>query len=57
MIRYLTGMGLVFGSVGGMELSTLSPMAASILGVIGLMLAYSPVRDGSLKRLIIEKTK
>jgi len=57
MIRYLTGMGLVFGSVGGMELSTLSPMGAFILGVVGLMLVYSPVRDGSLTRLIIEKTK
>jgi len=50
-------MGLVFGSVGGMELTSLSPMGALFFGIIGLMLAYSPVRDGSLVRLINKKVR
>ena len=52
MIRLITGFALTFGSVGGMEWGTLSPMAAFFLSIIGLMLAIGPVKDGSLYRLI-----
>ena len=52
MIRLITGFALTFGSVGGMELSTLSPLAAFFLSIIGLMFAIGPIIDGSLYRLI-----
>ena len=52
MIRLVTGFALTFGSVGGMEWGTLSPLAAFFLGVLGLLFAVGPVMDGSLYRLI-----
>ena len=52
MIRLVTGFALTFGAGGGMEWGTLSPMAAFFLGVLGLMLAIGPIKDGSIYRLI-----
>ena len=55
MIRFVVGFGVCIGSVGGVELSSLSPIAGCLLGLLGLTLAYTPVRDGSLVRLINKK--
>ena len=51
MIRFVVGFGLCIGSVGGVEWSSLSPIAGFFLGSFGLILSYTPVRDGSLVRL------
>ena len=55
MIRFVVGFGVCIGAVGGVELSSLSPIAGFLLGFLGLALAYTPVRDGSLVRLINKK--
>ena len=55
MIRLVFGFLLLFGSVGGMEFGSLSPIGAFISGIVGLALMYSPVRDGSIYRLIDNK--
>ena len=55
MIRFVVGFGVCIGSVGGVELASLSPIAGFLLGLLGLALAYTPVRDGSLVRLINKK--
>jgi len=55
MIRFVVGFGVCIGAVGGVELSSLSPIAGFLLGLLGLALAYTPVRDGSLVRLINKK--
>ena len=52
MIRLVIGFALTFGSVGGMELSTLSPLAAFFLGVLGLLFEIGPIKDGTRYRLI-----
>ena len=51
MIRFIFGMGLVFGAVGGMEVGDLSGIAAFTLAVFGNSLAWWPVLDGSIHRL------
>ncbi|SVD88076.1 uncharacterized protein METZ01_LOCUS440930 [marine metagenome] len=52
MIRLVFGFLLLLGSVGGMEMSSLSPMAAFILGIIALFFFGWPVMDGSIHRHI-----
>ena len=52
MIRFVAGFLAVWGSVGGMELGSLSPIAAFITGSLGLLVMWSPIRDGSVYRLI-----
>ena len=55
MIRYMVGVLTIIGVGGGMEWGTLTPIGAFIGGVVGLALMYSPVRDGSIYRLINNK--
>jgi len=51
MMRLVTGFLVMLGSVGGMEMASLSPIAAFFLGIIGLQLFVSPVIDGTVQRL------
>ena len=52
MIRLVAGFLAVWGSVGGMEFGSLSPIAAFVLGSLGLLVMWQPIRDGSVYRLI-----
>jgi len=51
MIRLVTGFFIVLGSVGGAEFGNFNYFASFLLGTVGLMLMYSPVKDGSIERL------
>ena len=55
MIRYMVGVLTIIGVGGGMEWGTLTPIGAFIGGVVGLALMYSPIKDGSIYRLINNK--
>ena len=48
----MTGFMMVWGAAGSMEFGGLSPIGAFILGSLGLVLMYRPVKDGSIHRLI-----
>jgi hypothetical protein len=53
----MIGVLTIIGVGGGMEWGTLSPIGAFIGGVVGLALMYSPIKDGSIYRLIDNKIK
>ena len=57
MIRYMLGMLTIIGVAGGTEWGTLSPSAAFLGGIFGLWLMYSPVKDGSIYKLINNKIR
>jgi|ETNmetMinimDraft_26_1059896.scaffolds.fasta_scaffold383140_2 hypothetical protein len=51
MIRLVAGFFTVFSAVSGLEFGDLSTNSAFFLGIIGLILMWAPVLDGSLVRL------
>ena len=52
MLRLVFGFLLLFGSVGGMEMGSLSPIGAFIFGSIGLVIFAWPVLDKTVYRHI-----
>ena len=55
MIRLVTGFFILLGSVGGAEFGNFNYLAGFLFGVVGLMLMYSPIKDGSIERLAYKK--
>ena len=51
MIRLVCGAVMIFGAVGGMEVGDLSPIAALMLAIPGLIAMWWSVLDGTINRL------
>lgn len=51
MIRFVLGMGLVFGAIGGIEVGNLTALVGMPIAILGNIFCWWSVLDGSLHRL------